>query len=644
MKLGEFNALVGMDSYVRCRGKERIDPAIVDRETAERHIFSGGTIGWWVKENYIVVDIDEGKEQAKKMLKELGIKTLVAETTKGLHLYFKTDREYPQKIGMVLPAGLKCDFRCANKGYVLLPYGTEGRRFNKVREIADMPIELTPIANRKDSLLGLKEGEGRNQLLFNQLISYKNKGATDDQIQQMGDIINKIIFGEPMEEKELQKVIDNVGKYEAIPEGDNPYIIYTNKGKPSQVNARAVVDYFVNQGDIFVIGGDCYQYKDGRYVESSSRVRNSIKEMINVDSLITHNRIMECYRLLVDDTRIQKDADELNADKNLINFANGVWNIETKELLPHDSKFLQTIQIPHEIEEAGCDWKDTRIYKFLAEKCALPEEDIDMIASYMAYSLTLDFGLKTFMILQGQSNTGKSVLIRFFETMVGHSNTSALSMHELNMRFYPSQLYNRLLNSCADNSSLPLSSIDSLKKITGGDQIMHEKKGKEPFFFVPFAKLLFSFNQMPLQLEEKSNAFYLRMRVLHMNKALVLNNEYVEDLCSEESMKEALPHLLARLPMKSIPRTANSDRMVESLRQDSDSLHAFLSDKCVTGANKWITKKSLYDGYVKFCMDNGREAHKKHSFMRHMRGQGFREARHPKSREYCWKGIGLKSK
>lgn len=642
MRLAEFNALVGMDSYVRCQGKERIDPAIVNQETAERHLFSGGTIGWWVKEGYIVVDIDEGKEEAKAMIKELGIKTLIAETTKGLHLYFKTDKNYPQKIGMVLPGGLKCDFRCASKGYVLLPFGVEGRRFNKITEIADMPLEFTPIPHRKDSLLGLKEGGGRNQLLFNQLIAYKNKGATDTQIETMGNVINNITFGEPMEAKELRKVIDNVGKYEAQVEGENPYLIYNSKGTPSQVNAKAIKEYFINKGDLFVIGGECFQYVDGVYVESSSSVRNQIGEMINVDTLVTHARIMECYRLLIDDIKLQRTDEDLNVNRHLTNFKNGVWNTETKELVPHDSQFLQTIQLPHEIEEPIGTWEETRIYRFLKDKCKMLEEDIEMIASYMAYTFSLESGLKSFMVLYGPSNTGKSVLINFMEKLVGKQNVASLTMDELGMRFYPSQLHNRLLNSSADDSANALSNIGSLKKITGADSIMHEKKGKEPFFFKPFAKLIFSFNQLPLQLEEKSDAFYKRMRILHMSKPLDLSQDYVEELHSEFSIKETIPHLLARLPMLEIPRTPKSDKLVESLRQDSDSIHAFLTDKCLTGTGKWISKKALYEGYVKFCIDNGREAHKKHSFMRHMRGQGFVEARNPKTRDYCWKGVGLK--
>ena len=107
MTLSEFNRLIGQDSYVRCMGKKRLDTAIVNEAAADAHLFSGGQIGWWVRTGYIVVDIDEGKAEALKVIKALGLKTLMAKTPKGLHLYFKCDKEYPQKVGMVLPCGLK---------------------------------------------------------------------------------------------------------------------------------------------------------------------------------------------------------------------------------------------------------------------------------------------------------------------------------------------------------------------------------------------------------------------------------------------------------------------------------------------------------------------------------------------------------
>lgn len=641
MKLNEFNKLIGQDSYVRCVGKKRVDSSIVNEEQASIHLFNGGQIGWWVRDGYIVVDIDEGKEEALKIVKKLKLKTLMCKTPKGLHLYFKSQKEFPQKVGMILPFGLKCDFRCANKGYVLLPFGEPDRVFNKCNEIAELPSIFTPLINRKDSLLNLKEGDGRNSTLFAHLMAFKNRGASDSEIAEIAELINTYVFKEPMSKNELEQIVKNTHKYEAKTEFENPYIIYTEKGKPSQINSRAICDYFVNEGNMFVIGSECYQYHNGFYKESSSFIRNTIKNMIVYDNLITYSKIMEAYKLLCDDTRIQREANEVNANKNLINFKNGIWDIEQAKLIPHDSKYLQTIQIPHEVKEF-VPFTQTRLYEFF-KKTKLPKEDIKMIIKYMAYSLTTDYGLKTFMVLVGQSNTGKSVLIRFFETLIGKQNISALSMHDLSARFYPSQLYGKLLNACADNKTLPLSSIENLKKITGGDQIMHEKKGKEPFFFTSFAKLIFSFNQLPLQLEEKSNAFYKRLRVLFMNNELFLNNEYVDDLCSEESIEEVIPYLLSLLPIKEIPRTKLSDSCVESLRQDSDSIHAFLSSYCEDDKKGIVGKDELYQNYIDFCLQSGREAHKKHSFMRNMRSLGYKEIR-DKNRQAAWKGLHFKDK
>ena len=639
MRFEEFNALIGQDSYVRCSGKKRVDPGIVDEKSALEHVNNGGQVGWWVRSGYIIVDIDEGKEEALRIIKKLKLKTLMCKTPKGLHLYFKSTKEYPQRVGMVLPFGLKCDFRCANKGYVILPWGSANRSFNKCREISELPPEFTPLIGCKDSLLNLKEGDGRNSTLFTHLMAYKNRGATDEDIEEMADLINRFVFREPMDKKELDQIVENTKKYEAEEGFDNPYVIYTDKGKPSQINSRAVCDYFVNEGSLFVIGGECYQYKGGVYTESSSYVRNTIKNMVGYDNLIQQSKIVECYRLLVDDTRIQRSSSELNQDSNLINFKNGVWNIKQKKLLPHDSKYLQTIQIPHEVKDY-VPFTETHLYDFF-KKTKLPKSDIKMMLKYIAYCMTTDFGLKTFMMLVGQSNTGKSVLIRFVENLVGKQNTSALAMHELNVRFYPSQLYGKLLNSCADNKTLPLSSIENLKKITGGDLIMHEKKGKEPFFFTSFAKLLFSFNQLPLQLEEKSNAFYKRMRVLMMNNELFLNNEYVDELCSDESVEEVIPYLLSLLPLTEIPRTAMSDSCVESLRQDSDSIHAFLSTYCDDDPDSTISKNEIYQKYSDFCIGSGRESHKKHKFMRYMRSLGYMETRN-KNREAAWKGLRWK--
>ena len=224
MRFEEFESLVGHGSYIRCKEKLRQDSAIVDYEVAAKHIQNGGQIGWWIRPEYIVVDIDEGKEQALKIVKALGLKTLMCQTPKGLHLYFKTHKDFPQKVGMVLPCGLKCDFRCAQKGYVLLPFGSNdlGRKFNKQQKVADLPLEFTPMVGCKESLYGLVDGDGRNDILLRHLSAYKKRGANEEHITTMADIINQYAFDEPLDAKELQKIVDSTRKYEVATASETP--------------------------------------------------------------------------------------------------------------------------------------------------------------------------------------------------------------------------------------------------------------------------------------------------------------------------------------------------------------------------------------------------------------------------------------
>jgi putative DNA primase/helicase len=413
------------------------------------------------------------------------------------------------------------------------------------------------------------------------------------------------------------------------------------------MNQRAIRDAFIARGDTFVIGGDkggdCYQYKEGIYKSDGKAVRRQIESMVNVDSLISHKTIGDCYNFITDSEELRKYPQDLNSDKNLINFKNGVWNIETQELLPHDQKYLQTIQVPHEVLKADKPWEKTRIYRFLSEKCKLQEEDINMIADFMAYCLTLK-PLKAFMSLYGPSNTGKTVLITFMEKLVGQENVSSVTMKQLSKdKWHTAQLMDKLLNSSGDENTADLPGVDELKRVTGSDNITNEKKGKDPFYFKPFVKLVYSFNMLPLQRGDKSDAYFKRLRVLNMNTVLELDEDFVDELHSELSIREAIPHLLDRLPLKGISNSPRSLKLVETLRQDSDSIHAFISKKCVEGKNETVEKKRLFLEYKTFCADNQLDAYGLQEFYRLLKSKGYKEIR-GKAHEYSFKGIGLKSK
>ena len=88
---------------------------------------------------------------------------------------------------------------------------------------------------------------------------------------------------------------------------------------------------------------------------------------------------------------------------------------------------------------------------------------------------------------------------------------SCITLQDLNTRFAPTELLGKLLNACADLPKKALDQVDEIKKITGEDPVKGEYKGGKSFWFKSYAKLIFSANEMPINHDEKSDAFYRRM-------------------------------------------------------------------------------------------------------------------------------------
>lgn len=170
---------------------------------------------------------------------------------------------------------------------------------------------------------------------------------------------------------------------------------------------------------------------------------------------------------------------------------------------------------------------------------------------------------------KGEGGTGKSRLIALAEYIVGKPNYVNVSLADLNERFYPSNLFGKLMNSCADISTAPLNAVDVLKKCTGDDEIIFERKGMDANrSFRSYAKLLFSANKIPLNLDEKSNAFYRRLLILEMNvKPAKIDLRLDEKLQSEVqfSIFMAVRWLHEMYEKGRIPESENSKRLVNEL-------------------------------------------------------------------------------
>lgn len=649
--------------YVACDGKSRISKNTLSRKNAsaflkDDSIFTkeNKSVGLIVPDGYVVIDIDEGKEEAKRALKALNVKTLVMETPKGLHLFFKTSRKLTRKVGVITPFGLKCDQLTAATSYVILPPNNKKRKFFMKHKITKLPKLFTPLINQKESLLGLCDGDGRNSRLISVLSSVKKKfkSLEEDDLLSLANFINTTIFADPLRSKEIDYIISSIKTYterekkdfngsikikdyrETVEllgmtidrfdeNGRNKFLTYNEKGKPVDLDHLELAELLVKSKTFCVSNKQIYRFEKGVYVECGQEVRDLIKNLAGITHVTKQSRIMEAYNSILDDIRLKVDPSKFENDPNLINFDNCVWDIAKNKAIPHNPNQYFKAKIPHKLLKDPVPIQNTRLWELL-DMMDIPNDDRKMLLEFMAYTLIKDNSLRAFLMLIGQGGSGKSLLITFLSKLVGEMNTAAVSLQDLNKRFQASALENKMLNVCADNQTSALYQIDVIKRITGGDTLTCEYKGRDPYPFKPFTKLCFSFNQMPMQLEEKSNAFYDRMRILHMDKRINVSKNFVRALFGSTEMSMVLTYLVHMLPLNSVSKSKNSVREAEIARKRSDSIYDFIRNEFIEDPNAHVDKEKFFEMYSKHCRRTQRTPHAYYIFFDYVMDYPFIEA------------------
>ncbi|KXB01878.1 hypothetical protein AKJ43_02955 [candidate division MSBL1 archaeon SCGC-AAA261D19] len=130
--------------------------------------------------------------------------------------------------------------------------------------------------------------------------------------------------------------------------------------------------------------------------------------------------------------------------------------------------------------------------------------------------------------------------------LLGKENVSSPSLHDLlKNRFAKAELYGKLANIHADIPNKALGTTTGpFKMLTGQDQIYAEKKHKDGFHFVNYAKLLFSANEIPERGDEL-RAFFRRWIIVDFPFKFVDNPDP-----NNEFEKEKNPNLLEELTTK----------------------------------------------------------------------------------------------
>ncbi len=445
---------------------------------------------------------------------------------------------------------------------------------------------------------------------------------------------DKEYLGNYDRQDELEKVLaDYVERYEGpheVQTDKEQFLRYDHNGKEKGIIEKSVVDYIIETVHFFVANKTPYLYSGGVYTEDLEGIEmKAIIQNLLYDRHISYRTVNGIYRLLIEQRDVQRNFESLNDyPAHWINFKNGLFDTKEMKLHKHHPKYLAINQIPHDLDLSvrnNLDELGKEMERFLSK--AIPDlTDQTMLYQYIGYCMTRDTCMQKFLIIKGPGGTGKSSIISVIQNIVGLQNISGISLQDLNQRFYPAQLRGKLLNACADIPSDSLSSVDVIKKATGEDLLMYELKSIDATTFRSYAKLLFSANQIPLNLDEKSDALYRRMMILVMDKKPDRIDLELDSKLKAESQYIIWRSIAALRMLYKDGRfceSSSSREEVEKLHRAADTVKAFMDECTVKEPNTDIKRSLLYEKYCEYCTGYGRKPHGPNSFYRNIEDKGY---------------------
>ncbi|RDY27756.1 DNA primase [Romboutsia weinsteinii] len=595
--------------YIPTKGKKPIE-AYKNRTEfySINHVENLNSYGAVLKNNIIQIDIDD-KEQSDivfKIVKEQNIKCNVLETSRGKHFYFLNRNIDRRKQGYWVAIGVKVDVGLGSQNAVI-PMKIDGRMRNwlqKFDEIDYLPSWLVPLDKTCVDFLNMEEGDGRNQTLYNYILRLQSAGLSKEEIKETINIINKYILKEPLSDNEIDTILRDE---EFLKES-----FYIDK----KLQYKKLTKYLIENENIVKINDQLNIYKDGYYSGDLLDIEKVMLKYIKNSTKTPRGEVLKYLELICED----KDL----SDTKYIVLKNGVFDLESKELLEYSPKYIIKNKIMH-------DYNPSAYHELLdktIDKICCNDKDLRLVVEEMiGYTLLRRNEIGKSFILTGNGSNGKSTLLHLINELLGEENISAVSLKELSDRFKTFQLDGRLANIGDDISSEYIQDDSTFKKLVTGDKVNVEKKGMDPYDFKNYSKLIFSANELP-RINDLSAGLKRRLVFVPFNAVFSKRDDDYEPFIKDKlTSKDAMEYLLKIsidglyriLTNKSITNCKACNEIWCEYEEINNPVTLFTKD--VKIENESVN--DIYRRYQLWCVESGLKPLSKIIFGKEVRKQGF---------------------
>lgn len=551
-------------------------------------------------ENTILVDLDDGKqaEILMNIVENLQLDCKVIDTTRGKHFLFHNTKIKSCSTHSTLAVGLTADIKVGFKSsYEVLKVNGEERFIEwdaeEGHDYQEIPKWLFPVKTKAD-FLTMDAGDGRNQALFNYILTLQSSGFTVEECRECITLLNRYVLKEPLSDSELEVILrDDAFKKPIFFDGNT-------------LLHEKFAEYLKNAKHIVRINGQLHIYKDGIYVPGYRAIESEMIQLIPHLRDAQRKEVLKYLELIAEPAKA--------ADANYIAFKNGIYDIANDVMVPPSADLILTNRIEHNFNPAAY----SELMDSTLNKLACQDKDIRaLLEECVGYCFYRRNELGKAFILTGDKSNGKSTFLDVVTAILGEDNISTLDIKELGDRFSTSMMFGKLANIADDigDDFLQGTQVSVFKKVVTGNHIKAERKGQDPFEFAPYVKILASANEIP-RMKDKTGAVLRRLVIIPFNATFSKDDpDFDPYIKTKLSKPEPLEYLIA-LGVKGLDRVLHNkgftvptlvQEQLDEYEESNNPIIAFLKDVELSELENEPTS-DVYRRYNLFCTENSLQA------------------------------------
>lgn len=547
----------------------------------------------------ILVDLDDA-EQAEilmNMVEALQLNCRVYQTTRGKHFLFRNTQIEKCSTHSTLACGLTADIKSGfSNSYEILKVNGEERfiewDIEDGQKYQEIPKWLYPVRASAE-FLSMEAGDGRNQALFNYILTLQVNGFSVEETRECIRLINAHILKEPLSDDELEVILRDDAFKKPIFFRGTTFLF------------DKFANYLKANFHIVRINGQLHLYENGIYKSGYAAIEGAMIELIPDLKKAWRTEVLAYLEILVRENTEPAPA-------HMIAFRNGLLNALDDTFVPLSPDHIITNRIEWDYNPNAYD----ELADKTLDKIACHDKSIRALLEEAAgYCLFRRNELGKAFILTGSGSNGKSTFLNMVKYMLGRENVSSLDLKKLSDRFSTVMLFGKLANIGDDISDEFVVDTSIFKKIVTGETIDAEQKGQPKFEFEPFVKLFFSANNIPRMGKGRNwDAIKRRLIIIPFGAKFSPDDpDYVPFIGDKLRTQEAVEYLI-RVGIQGLKRVldarqfTHSEKVQRELDEYEESNNPILAFVRECEEEGYFVENQptaeVYERYAEFCIAN----------------------------------------